>query len=645
MQILEIVLYDHHGRKRILSIRPGAVNIITGSSGTGKSALIEIVDYCLGRTSCKVPDGVIRDTVSWYGVRLQFATDQVFVARQNPRRGQNSTNHAFLEQGNIVESPSAPPTQPNATSDQVSAFLTSKIGISPNQHTPLEGQTRAPLAANIRHSLLYCFQDQNEIATPDFLFHRQHEEFMTLAIKDTLPYFLGAIQENELALQKELTRARRELRTVARSLQEAEAIQGAGVSLAMGLLAEANEVGLITLDQLPVTLDEIVPLLRQCTEWTVEDYAESDTSLLPGLQAEARTLRDRMRDLGDAIGAAKAFAEEVEGFATETRQQERRLQSIDLFDTTLQESSTCPICSQSLPVPVPSAEAIRLSLARVRSSLELTTMERPRLREYIEKLETERDEIREALRAKTAEINGILKEQDVAGSLRDINLRRGRVVGRISLWLETQDLTDRASQLRESVRREELRVANLEQQLDSNLREERLASILNRIGSRMTVLASRLRLEHSNNPVRLDRRKLTVIVDRPDQPIPLDRIGSGRNWLGYHLVAHFALHEHFRQHNRPVPGFLFLDQPTIVYYPSDQDPELEGSMEDMTDEDRQSVIEMFDLIFDVVSSLSPDFQVIVMDHAELADPRFRGAVVEQWRGGNALIPSEWIDSK
>ena len=47
IQILEIILYGKNGKKRVLSFSLGKVNIITGSSATGKSAIIDIVDYCL----------------------------------------------------------------------------------------------------------------------------------------------------------------------------------------------------------------------------------------------------------------------------------------------------------------------------------------------------------------------------------------------------------------------------------------------------------------------------------------------------------------------------------------------------------------------------------------------------------------------
>lgn len=44
MQIQKIILYSHKGEKRILPFELGKVNIITGESKSGKSALIEIIN-------------------------------------------------------------------------------------------------------------------------------------------------------------------------------------------------------------------------------------------------------------------------------------------------------------------------------------------------------------------------------------------------------------------------------------------------------------------------------------------------------------------------------------------------------------------------------------------------------------------------
>lgn len=84
MQIAKIVLYSHRGEIREVSFRLGMMNILTGASKTGKSAIIDIIDYCTGRIECNVAAGVIRKHVSWYAILFQLGEGQLFVARKNP---------------------------------------------------------------------------------------------------------------------------------------------------------------------------------------------------------------------------------------------------------------------------------------------------------------------------------------------------------------------------------------------------------------------------------------------------------------------------------------------------------------------------------------------------------------------------------
>lgn len=58
--INSIILWPRNAEHspRCLSFNSEAVNIITGASRTGKSALIPIIDYCLGSDKCtKLPSG------------------------------------------------------------------------------------------------------------------------------------------------------------------------------------------------------------------------------------------------------------------------------------------------------------------------------------------------------------------------------------------------------------------------------------------------------------------------------------------------------------------------------------------------------------------------------------------------------------
>ncbi len=53
---------------------------------------------------------------------------------------------------------------------------------------------------------------------------------------------------------------------------------------------------------------------------------------------------------------------------------------------------------------------------------------------------------------------------------------------------------------------------------------------------------------------------------------------------------------------------------------------------------------MFDLLFSVCTALIPDFQIIVLEHANLPDEWYQQAIIEEpWSGtgAQALVAEEW----
>lgn len=90
LQIASLVIYNHGGERREITLHPGQLNILTGASKTGKSAIIDIIDYVTGRSECYVADGVIRKCTQWYGILFQLNDSQIFIARRNPDAGTQS---------------------------------------------------------------------------------------------------------------------------------------------------------------------------------------------------------------------------------------------------------------------------------------------------------------------------------------------------------------------------------------------------------------------------------------------------------------------------------------------------------------------------------------------------------------------------
>ena len=84
---------------------------------------------------------------------------------------------------------------------------------------------------------------------------------------------------------------------------------------------------------------------------------------------------------------------------------------------------------------------------------------------------------------------------------------------------------------------------------------------------------------------------------------------------------------------------LCLDQPSQVYFPSEID--VDGSIDSLESDDRVALRHMFELVFDVVSELAPGFQVIITEHADIAEPWYQEAVIERWRNRQKLVPEDW----
>ena len=206
-----ISVYGLNGQCRTLRFRRSGLNILTGRAKTGKSSVIDILDYCFGRSECYVAEGVIRQNVSWFGVEIENKDDVLFIGRRNPGPGGRTSADIYIRRGHHEALPQLEDLNRNTNEEALIRLVTRFAGIAENENRPLTG-TRGPLQATIRHALFLCFQKQDEIASRDRLFHRQGDQFIPQAIKDTLPYFLGAVDEEHFLRQNELDNAMVSLR-------------------------------------------------------------------------------------------------------------------------------------------------------------------------------------------------------------------------------------------------------------------------------------------------------------------------------------------------------------------------------------------------------------------------------------------------
>ncbi|WP_328541171.1 DUF3732 domain-containing protein [Streptomyces sp. NBC_00371] len=650
VQLRSLILYSKSGKVRELPFRLGELNIITGSSETGKSIVLDIVDFCLGRDNAPISVGPVTSTVEWVAVLLQLPDTRAFVARRLPARGKKSVSTAMLEMGADLEALPYARLENNFDSDEVRQQLGRRIGLGDARSQPNPRSLKGTYSINLGHAVPLCLQNQDELITRSVLFHRQAET----GLADTLPYLLGAVGEDQAQQQHELAQQRRVLRRRQQELSLTEAADKDIDSRLHMLLAQARTAGLIGSAEQFDSREALLESLRNAvqrppaTTGDEPDHVERTAAL----QEQRNGLRAQLNDISEQRRFLLRQEDEEATYTQVVQRGISRLHAVDLVASTSDDApvpeTSCPLCGSNLQQPDRDVTDMHRTLEELRGQLSSVRTVRPRREEMLRHLADQADAFREELRGVEGALSSLAElETDRArfrAQAEEQAFLRGRIDAHLSQLPGTR-AQDAGSlhRLRTDVALSQGIVNDLETQLDSDAVQERLDTAVNYISADMTEYARQLKLEWSERHVRLDVRKLTVFADTDEGPQPLLRIGSGKNWLGYHLVAHLALHRFLTLHQRPVPRMLMLDQITAPFYPSDLAKESGNSSHIRSDKDRTTVHGMFELMHEWVADLAPNFQLIISDHANLPDQWYQDCVRYNWRYGEALIPQEWID--
>ena len=265
--------------------------------------------------------------------------------------------------------------------------------------------------------------------------------------------------------------------------------------------------------------------------------------------------------------------------------------------------------------------------------------------------------MRQELRDREAAISKARqKRKFLEGQSTELTAQRQRVrqiylfVGRVEQALENVSASRNVDEIRTKVQVLADKIAKLKRDLDPRMQKERLNAAIDTVSAKIAGYAQLLQLEHAKENIRLNIRELSLQFSRLSGRTDfLWEVGSGQNWVGYHVAGLLALHEHFASMNlSPVPRFLVIDQPSQVYFPEawpsiEESPNGEDKVE--SSPDIAGVRRIFNALSSFIDSMSGQFQVIVTEHA--GSITWEGIphvnLVGNWRAGHDefLIPTAW----
>jgi hypothetical protein len=654
-QIKEIVVWPKNVdfKPRRLRFELGVLNIISGVSRTGKSAIIPIIDYCLGSDKCTIPVNTIRDACSWFGVVVSTSTGEKLFARREPG-SQKATGDMFVLESTTIQIPDVI-IEKNTTSEAVKRSLDEIAGLTALDFDVEGSDAFFKGRPSFRDLAAFNFQPQNIVANPDVLFYKADTYDHREKLRTIFPYVLNAISPSTLAKQHELSRLRKELRRKGHELNTVREVSERWIAEIQSRASEARELGIIANVNIEeLKREQLVEILSAAVNTTTSEASVTEETIneaiqeLLRLQREEHTVSMEVSRLRRRLAEMSTLKLSSQAYAGALEIQQDRLR-VSAWLQKHEHTTDCPICGNHLS-STDHLDQLYESLIEIEKTAgDLKTIPASFDRE-LERVQQDLQLGVEKLRGIKIRRQSLERTSEEAKQRQYDSLKVSRFIGNLEQSLQTYARIGFDSELDAEVAELEKRVNALQSEIAEEEIKSRTERALRVVSANAEKLMPFLDAERPNDPITLSIQDLTVKVEGLEREDYLWEIGSGSNWLSYHVAVSLGLHQFFLSlRSTPVPTFIVYDQPSQVYFPvkaaKKADATTDISEPDFTDEDILAIRKVYSVLADVVRSSSSRLQIIVLDHAsDDVWGKIAGVhLVEEWRYGNKLIPTEWLD--
>jgi hypothetical protein len=662
-QIENVVLWPRKSglKPRVIKFEPGKVNIITGASRTGKSAVTPIIDYCLGSKSCSIPVNTIRDACAWFGVVVITAQGQKLLARREPG-DQQATEDMYLREAKEVIIPESIPGK-NTNAEQVRRMLDELAGLTKLDFAGGDQTSGFLGRPSFRDMGAFVFQPQNVIANPDVFFFRADTHEHRQKLRTIFPYVLGAITPETLAKEHELRLLEADLRRKERELREVQEVSARWMAEIKAHVSTARELGLLgPASAVDLTKDALLDALREIVQRTDLTLKVTTTTIseslneMSALEQEESTISSDLTTRRRRLAEMRRLKESSSDYQQALKIQGDRLKVADWLADLHQGDEGCPICGHALDEAGERLKQLVGALRMIEEEAGINKEIPAAFDLEMARVQQEVALLADRLEAVQIRRRGLTQRSSEAQRTQYQARAAERFVGALESSLGLYERVGTDSDLVAEVINLRERVYQLRRDVDERGVALRLDRALHAVNLLAGLLLPKLDVERPNDPVKLDVKDLTIRVVGPQREDSLRQIGSGSNWLSYHIAIILALQKFFRTlRNSSVPGFVVFDQPSQVYFPkklashksavkADTEPEVEAEPE-LDDEDVEAVRKAFAVMGQVIEESQGALQVLAFDHAPQSVwgnlPMV--TLVEEWRSGRTLVPNEWLD--
>lgn len=637
--IKSIILFSKKGEKRTVPLSEG-VNIITGRSKTGKSALVEIIDYCFCSNRCTIPKGRITEFTSLYALVMSIQDNLYVIARQRWEDGgrmyvtRENENFDFnqLTLDYFTDKILILRTSAQAEIENALGLFVSKI-VSDNNESGKK--------ASLRNMVSYLFQHQNLIASKFALFYRFTDYYKRRDVIEQFPIFAGIISQEYYSVLIKLNELKAELKAQTKKQKSLEKRTKYITENLNALLSDYFALlgnDFVTVDSIP-RLREIASSLPPFDESSVFDkdvIVERYDELKKQLEVE----RGKERELELKIANLKQSTKNGDSF----KELLQELHEQSIASPIEAQNYTCPLCGNSCSDLIVKDQNLKVANDWLENELELTSQYTTDFSEEIRKYEAQKDEVVNNIRKIWKQIkeieNKYLKSTEIKTKAEKANYAKAKINVFVEMTkgdifidddVDIEILKNEISLLEEKIKGFDVETKKLKAQAF--------------LSDNMNRLARTLDFEEDFRPVDLNFGLVDGTFDmyqlqKNNERIYLSEMGSGANWVSCHLALFLSfLHYFAKQEKSPIPLIMFFDQPSQVYFPQGYDDQGQQSA------DIAAVNAMYKTVFDEVKNIELQTkilpQVIIVDHVKGDDleisEEFNSYVKCNWLNEGALI--------
>lgn len=617
------------------------VNIITGESKTGKSALVEIIDYCLCSTRCTIPKGKITDFSYLYVLVMGIGDNTYIIARYNWDNGgkmysskeEKDFNYKVLSLDYFSEKPTLPYKDAQYEIEcALGLFVT-------NMATDADQQGKK---ASLRNMVSYLFQHQNLMASKFALFYRFSDYYKRKDIIDQFPVFAGMISQEYYSDLIQLNTLKAQLKQKYKR-QKANEKSTAYIKENLSPLL-TDYFALLEKDfddkisaQKMLKMASNLPEFDDTQLFGESKIAERYSVLneeLEELRNEEREILLKIRNIDNASKTGNEFTEMLMDLKQQTTVAE--IEATEYI---------CPLCGHDCQEIAENDSQLIGATEWLDNELKITEKYTADFSEDVRKLKDEHSKIDAKIKEVWKQIKMV--EQKFISSKALVSKREkvNYAKARLALYAEMSDsgifetVDEDIAELKEKIQQLEEKI----QGFDVDTKKAKAQAFLS---ENMNRLSLSLDFEDEYRPINLNFGLLDETFDiyqyqNNREKIHLYEMGSGANWVSCHIALFLSFLRYFaKQDNSPMPLFMFFDQPSQVYFPQGDSKD-----DEITQADLMAVNKMYKTIFDEINSIGEDTgilpQIIIVDHVDgnnlECEKEFEEYVRCNWRNGQALI--------